>query len=221
MMRDLGRPLSLVADPYPPYQYLADGAVTGVDHDLVTAAFKAVGMRASTRLLAWPLCLQAMQDGTADAIFQITPTPERTEWLRFSRPFRRARTVFYQRADNIIEGFTDVRLGAAPGGYRIGVLEGYNCGEKAIDDRSDKVEAPSAAALLAALRGRDIDFAAIDEGVAQYLLGDERDISPVAGSCVTRPLHLACRRDDPEIVLAFEAGLDAITQSSSPAWTVP
>jgi polar amino acid transport system substrate-binding protein len=119
MHRDICRPLRLVADPYPPYQYLADGAVTGVDHDLVTAAFKAVGLRARTRLLAWPLCLQEMQDGRADAIFQITPTPERMEWLMFSRPFRRARTVFYRRADDLIEGLTNVRLGAAPGGYRL------------------------------------------------------------------------------------------------------
>jgi polar amino acid transport system substrate-binding protein len=210
MYGELDSPLRLVADPYPPYQYTADGEVTGIDHKFISDAFEAVGLRTSTRLLAWSLCLQAMREGVADAIFQITPTRERVEWLRFSLPFRSARTLLYQLADEITDDLKDVRLNAMATEHRIGVLDGFSYGT-VIDDLPGKFEAPSNAALLLALRNHDIAFAVMDEGVAQHLLGGDRDISPVAGFCATRPMHLACRRDAPEIVLAFNAGLETIT----------
>jgi len=34
----------LLADPYPPYQFLDGPAVRGVDHDLIAAAFGEVGL---------------------------------------------------------------------------------------------------------------------------------------------------------------------------------
>lgn len=210
-MIEAGRhlPLRLVADRYPPYQYAVDGQVTGLDQDLVAAAFEAVGLQTATRLLSWSQCLQALRDGAADAIFQITPTPEREGWLAFSRPFRSARTLLYQRHGTVAEEVRSAELPALATELRIGVLEGFSY-DPVIDAILNKVDIPSDTALLAALRTRHVDLAVIDEGVARHLLGGAGDVSPVPGFSVTRPLHLACRREAREIVAAFDAGLDAI-----------
>lgn len=210
MQSDCNGPLHLVADPYPPYQYATRGRVIGRDQEFIAAAFEAVGLRTTTSLLAWSHCLEAMRDGVADAIFQITPTPEREVWLAFSRPFRSARTRLYQRSGWVVEEIREDELSALARKLRMGVLEGFSYGS-VIDEVPSTLRAPSDAALLTALRTRAIDLAVIDEGVAEYLLGDERDILSVPGFCVTRPLHLACRHDSREIVVAFDAGVDAIS----------
>ncbi|HEX7300849.1 MAG TPA: transporter substrate-binding domain-containing protein [Solirubrobacteraceae bacterium] len=199
----------VVADPYPPYQYAEDGEVRGHDHELVVAAFAAVGLRATTQLLAWPECLQSLRDGAADAIFQITPTPEREHWLVFSRPFRSARTLLYQRPGTISRPIRVDELPALATQMRVGVLEGFSY-DPVIDGAPAALAAPSDGALLMALRDAVVDLAVVDEGVAEHLLDGTGDAAPVPGFTVTRPLHLACRRADRAIVEAFDAGLTAI-----------
>jgi ABC-type amino acid transport substrate-binding protein len=198
----------LVADPYPPYQWADGGTLVGLDHDLVVAAFAAAGRRAETRLLPWTACLAAMRDGSADAIFQITPTSERATWLAFSRPFRSARTLLY-----VPSGTPRARSAAGPHAidrsWRLAVLEGFRYGG-AIDEHPRKVERSTDVQLLAALRAEEADAAVLDAGVAEHLLDGDDDIAAMPGFVVDRPLHLAARRDVAGVIEAFEAGLDSI-----------
>jgi ABC-type amino acid transport substrate-binding protein len=199
--------LRLVADPYPPYQYARGGGVEGLDHALVTAAFDAAGHRARTDLTSWEECLEAVRDGFADAIYQITPTPEREEWLAFSVPFRQARSVLYRRRGEGPGEVADAELGAVASRRRLGALAGFSYG-RVVDAVADKVEFGSDAELLAGLSEGKVDLAIVDSGVAAHLLGEDSDLEAVLGFAATRPLHLACRRDRIEIVQAFDAGLE-------------
>lgn len=203
------RLMRLVADPYPPYQYAAGGQVRGLDQVLIAGAFEAVGLRAETRLLTWSQCLEAMRDGTADAIFQITPTPERERWLAFSRPFRAARTLLYRRRDTIVPDAAPADFPTLAAELRVGVLEGFSYGS-VVDAAPAALAAPSDDALLAALRDGVVDVAVLDQGVARHLLNGTRELVAVPGFCVTRALHLACRSEDRAFVDAFDSGLAAI-----------
>jgi polar amino acid transport system substrate-binding protein len=201
--------LRLVADPYPPYQYARGGVVEGLDHALVTAAFAATGQEARTDLAGWEECLEAVRDGFADAIYQITPTPEREEWLAFSAPFRQARSVLYRRRGDGPGKLADAELGTVASSRRFGALAGFSYG-RVVDAVPGKIEFSSDAELLAALREKSVDLAIVDSGVATHLLGEESDLEPVFGFAATRPLHLACRHDRAEIIRAFDTGLERL-----------
>lgn len=201
--------LRLVADPYPPYQHARDGVVEGLDHAVVTAAFGAAGMQAHTDLLGWEECLEALRDGSADAIYQITPTPEREGWLAFSAPFRQARSVLYRRRGEGPEEVGEEALAALGDRYRLGALAGFSYGPT-VDSLGERIEFGGDSDLLHGLRQRQVDLAIVDEGVAAHLLGADDSLEPVPGFAASRPLHLACRRDRPEIVAAFDEGLARI-----------
>jgi polar amino acid transport system substrate-binding protein len=201
--------LRLVADPYPPYQYLKGGAVHGLDHALVTAAFAAAGLEARTELAAWDECLGAVRDGSADAIFQITPNAERTEWMAFSRHFRESRTVLYGRRGEWPEGVGEQGLASLAGGSRLGALSGFSYGPQ-VDEAPVAVRYPSDAQLLDSLLHGDVDLGLIDAGVAAHLRGGDQRLEQLEGFAATRPLHLACRADRAQIVRDFDRGLAEI-----------
>ena len=71
--------VQLVADPYPPYQFSENETICGVDHDVIVAAFREVGLETMTTLLPWNECLSRVRGGEADGIFQIQRSPERDE----------------------------------------------------------------------------------------------------------------------------------------------
>lgn len=204
MSSPLSARVRLVADPYPPYQYASAGTVEGLDQDLVIAAFAAAGIAAETELLGWEDCLTALRGGAADALFQITPTAERRQWLAFSAPFREARTLLYRRrGERPVELEGD--LAATALGRRLGALAGFSYGAE-IDAVAGKVELDSDAELLGALRRGVLDLAVVDEGVATHLLAGDAAIEPVPGFAQTRPLHLACLREREDVVRSFDRG---------------
>lgn len=55
--------VQLVADPYPPYQYMEGGTVKGVDHDIIAAAFAEYGILTIARLLPWDDCIRLLVAG--------------------------------------------------------------------------------------------------------------------------------------------------------------
>jgi polar amino acid transport system substrate-binding protein len=142
-MSPQARTVRLVADPYPPYQFEEKGQVRGIDQDTIGEALRALGLRASTTLLTWNQCLQWMQDGKADGVYQMAPTPEREKLLLFSTRLH---------------------------GHTLGILAGYSYGA-GIDalPTSLKMELASQEALARALAEGRVDAILMDQGVAGYL----------------------------------------------------
>lgn len=202
----------MVADPYPPYQYEEEGEVRGIDQAVITAAFEVHAVAAETRLLPWKDCLEWVEQGKADGIFQILPTPEREKLFLFSDRLRTEKTLLFRRSG---------RPGAAAGmgvrdpfrGQRLGVLEGYSYGP-AIDRlrETDKVERQSQEDLIQALAAGEVDLILVDAGAAAYLTGKLgiRGTEPVSGYEITRALHVAFRRQHAEIARVFNSGLAAV-----------
>jgi polar amino acid transport system substrate-binding protein len=205
--------LRLVADPYPPYQYACSGELDGFDYELVTAAFAAAGLETETQLMVWEECLESLRAGESDALFQITPTPEREEWMAFSTPFREARSVIYRRRGAIPEGLED-GLETVATGRRFGALAGFSYG-RSVDPIPHKIAFDSDQELLGALRRGVVDLAIVDEGVAAHLHDGDDAIEPIPGFAETRPLHVGCLREREEVVRAFDLGLDRIGVTAS------
>jgi polar amino acid transport system substrate-binding protein len=208
------RRVRMVADPYPPYQYEEGGQVRGADQELIAAAFRFHGMATETRLLPWKQCLQWMQSGKADGIFQILPNPEREKLFLFSDRLRTERTALFRPSAGRLPGSAGGAADRVPfRGQRLGVLEGYSYGPEA--DRLpaiQKAEYQSQEALLQALAAGEVGLALMDAGLAAYLVKrlGVRGIEPVPGYEIARPLHAAFRRDRPDIVELFNSGLEAV-----------
>lgn len=202
--------VTLVADPYPPYQYEENNTVRGIDHDVIAAAFREHNMETQTRLSPWEVCIQLMEMKKADGIFQITPTPERERMFLFSQPLRTARTVFFRKTGAPVRFHKEVEMLPQLKKYKLGVLAGYSY-NPIIDSLREpvKTEVKSQEMLLGGLLRGEFDLAMMDLGVASYLMERMRidGIERVEGYQITRRLHVAFQRDLGELVTLFNAGL--------------
>jgi polar amino acid transport system substrate-binding protein len=207
------RTVRLVADPYPPYQFEEKGKVRGIDQDTIGEALRARGLRASTTLLPWNQCLQWMQDGKADGIFQIAPNPEREKQFLFSTQLRVERTVLLQSGAGSLAVRDPARIEEELRGRTLGILAGYSY-DAGIDalPASLKMELASQEALVRALAEGRVDAILMDQGVADYLtrkLGLQ-PMERIKSYELRRPLHVAFQRGEEEIARLFNAGLEEI-----------
>jgi polar amino acid transport system substrate-binding protein len=205
----------LVADPYPPYQFELAGRVVGCDYELVVGAFESAGLLTTVRLLPWHACLAEIGHGRADGIFQIVRTPERDGQLRFSRPFRIARTLVYQRRGTFDRFASLADLESAAAAHPVGVLRGFSY-DPLIDRLAARarIEVDTHEDLIRGLADASFDLALLDVGVATQLigaLGVDR-IESVPGVEIARELCLAVRPPLQQVLEAFESGLDELRE---------
>lgn len=210
--------VTLVADPYPPYQYEEGGAIKGIDADLIAFAFQAIGYDVQVGLLPWEECLRQLDAGKADGIFQITCTPEREERYVFSDLLRTAETAFFARSNQAIQLSKTVDLREQLESLTLGVLSGYSY-DPAIDslDPTTKMEVDDQEDLLLGLKEKRFDLAVMDVGVATFL-ADKLGISGikrVEGFAVTRKLHVALRPERRDLVRPFNAQLEKLKEQGT------
>jgi polar amino acid transport system substrate-binding protein len=200
----------LVADPYPPYQYLESGEVAGVDHDLIQSAFRVHNLDIDVSLYPWDRCLQLIESAEADGLFQIQPTPEREKQFIFSDPLRIAQTVFLQNVSNPIDLAQYDTLSRILDKHNLGLVKDYSYHPE-IDDlrHQNKVMVSSQEALLKGISKNDFELALMDRGVAEYLSGTLgiTNVSIGAGFEIERRLHVAFRKGLVDIVRLFNSGL--------------
>ncbi|MEM2122065.1 MAG: transporter substrate-binding domain-containing protein [Candidatus Bathyarchaeia archaeon] len=205
----------IVADPYPPYQYIDRGRILGLDHDLVVNAFKTSGLDVRIELHPWDECIRMLDNGVADAIFQIVKTPERERKYLFSDLLRKAVTVLLYKSNVPHFGLNiDSKIERQLRGLRLGLVKGYSYGAP-IDDLKGivKVEVDGQEDLLTGLVDGRFDAALIDRGVSIYLidkLGFKGKLEEVKGFTITRELYLAFRRDKVSLLKSFNEGLKRI-----------
>ena len=210
--------ITLVADPYPPYQYEEGGAIKGIDADLIAFAFQAIGYDVQVGLLPWEECLRQLDAGKADGIFQITCTPEREKRYVFSDLLRTAETAFFALSNQVIQLSETVDLREQLESLTLGVLSGYSY-DPAIDslDPTTKVQVDRQEDLLLGLKEKRFDLAVMDVGVAAFL-ADKLGISGikrVEGFAVTRKLFVAFRPACKDLVVQFNTGLKKLNRQGA------
>ena len=120
-------PIRFAPDPaFPPFEFVdGNGNAAGITPDLLALLSQRLGIPITTaRFATWAEVLAGVRDGRADALGTLTRTPEREEFLLFSRPYLSVPTVlFVRRDDRTIRSLADCR------GRRVGVVEGYGAHE--------------------------------------------------------------------------------------------
>ena len=213
------RVVTLVADPFPPYQYMEGSQVTGLDYEIIINSFRNQNIKASVALRPWDECIQSMDQALADGIFQIAKTPERERRFLFSDLLRIAKTLLYCNKARPVTLDESGTLAEQLRKTTIATVRGYSYGPE-FDGLQGISRMPlnSHQDALLELSARNVDLAIIDQGVAVHLidrlrLGDT--LQEVANFEINRPLLVAFQKAAPQIRKIFNRGLDQVRRNGT------
>ena len=212
-----GRPVTAVADPWPPY--LEEGsAKSGLAADITRAAFATQGYELRVELMPWARAEAGVRSGTYDLLLDTWMTIRRREYLAFSQPYAVSEIKFIKRKGDPFEfmGLNSLR------GKTVGTIAGYGYNDAFLDSplfaRDETTDLMSNIRKL--LRGR-IDLTLEDELVAKSIIAEsspaflgEIEFTKVALS--SNPLYVAPGLANPrhaELIEAFDRGLAAIREN--------
>lgn len=219
--RDLPPELRLASDVWPPFTDVPGKARVALE--LVQTALLRSGTPVRSRIdPEFSSVLAGLRDGSLEGCAALWRTPEREEFLLYSRPYLENRLVL------VGLGGTDVsaRSFSALSGRRIALVEGYAYGEaveSAEAGRPEFVRGMSVRENLERLVAGEVDLVLADELLAHHLyeLNPERaEATFVVGrnALVSRSLHFAVRRDVPDaegIIARFDAQLGQMLTSGA------
>lgn len=211
-------------DDWLPYAGLEDGAPHGLGVDLVRAALRAAGVRHRLEPLPYARCMALTRSGRLDGCFNTSRDASlEADFLWHATPLYRARILVFAPAARPAParplGVTDLL------GRRVAVTNGYTYGDEF--DLAAGIQRQVAGNDLGGLRmllaGR-ADYALVFEQVARHLEQRHRRelggrIRPV-GFIKEMALYVSfsrARPDSPDVVAAFNRGMDAIARDGTRA----
>lgn len=161
-----GKPLTLVADTWPPYidRNLPEN---GMAAEIVSTALKRAGYDTNIQIENWLRVLEGGELGFFDGIVAAWKTPAREESFVFSNPYYRNRVVLVKHRSGQFK-FSEVPVSQ---GLVAGYVEGYAYNEK-LKRPGNIILVPSNHVLqnLLKLQSGQIDLTLGDEGVIRHLL---------------------------------------------------
>lgn len=72
---------------WPPYEYVEDGRVSGQTKLYMDEIGRLTGLEFATDTRPWDQVVESQKDGNATALFAVAKTPERLEFMDFTRPY--------------------------------------------------------------------------------------------------------------------------------------
>ena len=95
---------------YPPFEYLEDGKVAGLDADIVELISKKTGIKYEWKNMNFDGLIPALQTKKIDvAIAGMSITPERAKAVNFSIPYLTSNVTFIANKNNPIKGEEDLK----------------------------------------------------------------------------------------------------------------
>ena len=169
----LSLPLRVAAESFPPFSYLLDGQVQGLDFELARTVLSGLGLSLQLSILPWKRALLDIEAGELDAVLGVSRggLNEREEMLAFpDEPLSTAFSQFYFRSDRpfVFDGLFTLK------GKRVAVLAGYRHPPD-FSAAAYFVREPSATheqSLRKLLAGR-VDLALVHGAVGEYLIRRE------------------------------------------------
>lgn len=161
-------PLPIVFEEYPPYEYVEDGEVKGINMDIIREAFKRMGIKPFFEPRPWKRAIYELKNGEILALSSGFRTKEREEFAVFSEGAglgMETNCVIALSVSGLkIESLEDLR------GLRIGVVRDYVYGEQFESMTGlNKIKAASADQLLRMLLSQRMDVLVGNKTVFKFL----------------------------------------------------
>ena len=201
------KPLVMVTEPgFPPYEYVENGEVVGVDIDICRAIASELGRPLVVVSTNFNAIIPMLMQGNADiAAAGLTVTAERKEVLDFSLSYATSGIVFISRKG---EEYKDA---ASAKGKRIGVQAGTTSDQYCVEEvgvTPTRFDTPGQAAE--ALKAGKVDLLIVDIDPARNIAG--RDDSLVISSellCMEE-FAIALKKGQPELLASINGALEAM-----------
>ncbi len=201
-------------DPdYPPFDRIAaNGRYEGMGADYCRLLADRLGVRFEVvQGLDWQGVLAGVRNGAVDMVPVVTPTPERRQYLFFTRPYLRYPLVIVtRRSAPPVAGLHDFT------GRRLGVVRGYATVE-ILRQRFPQIEpyvVPDVLAGLLAVSTGQVGGFLTDLAVALYLAAEHAitNVVPAAPAGIRQPgFSMGVRRDWPLLVSILDKALSSVT----------
>lgn len=159
--------VTLVYEDYPPYEFTKDGALVGIDVDIIREAAKRAGVNPVFNEVPWKRAMEEVRTGKVDAIFSLFKTDERMEFLHFpslSLSSEKNVAVVAKGSGKSVKSLDDLK------GMTVGVVVDYAYGgefdsmELTRDESSDNVQ------MLKKLAKGRTDVAVINQRLLSHLV---------------------------------------------------
>jgi PAS domain S-box-containing protein len=197
----------------PPFEQIrADDVAAGIVPELLDLVARNLGTTIRTvRFASWTECLEGVRRGDADLLGLVRPTPERLEFLAFTRPYLDVQNVlFVNRAAIPARGL------AGLGGRRVGVVRSYAEYDWLRTGYPEVIAVPVTTTRegLMMLALGQIEGMVDTLQVGQYLIAENAltQLRALPEVLNTTPNHLAVARGHARLLGILQKGLDSLTE---------
>ncbi len=204
---------------YPPFEFIAeDETYTGMTFDYVRLVSKSLGIEMKVVPgLSWEENISGMKEKRLDILPTVIGTPERSEFMNFSRPHMKFPTVVFTRLDfPLIAGMDDLA------GRRLALVNGYAVTEHIETEYPAipflPVETPLAA--LRAVANGEVEATVMNLAVGTHLIRSHNlaNLKVAAPADIDLPgLSFGVREDWPELTSIIDKVLASITPEEQAA----
>lgn len=184
------------ADPYPPYQFVENGEIKGIDYEVVRDIINSMGYIGVFVIQEWSIIEELFNQKRLDVAFQVTKTPEREKkWVFSSEKLRDAKEVIVSfekcRYDfNNLKEFVEY---VKQEHLKLGVMKGYRYGEP-IDSlpMNLKREHSTIDEMLSSVNSGTICYGIVDLGIAKFFIKRKglANIKVLENLNITRTLYV-------------------------------
>ena len=189
--------LKLVSDTWPPFT--GDQPGSAVASDLVREALNRIEVASGTTIMDFSEAMRGIESGTYDGSAALWKTPEREEFLIFSRPYLENRLILVGRKGSDVGALSVADLA----GKKVALVEGYAYGDE-ISGASNVefVNGKNDQHNLERLLSGEVDYMLVDDLLIHYIAENQPEevakylevgLIPMGN----RFLHFAIRRDYP------------------------
>lgn len=190
---------------YPPFEYLEDGKVCGLDADIISAVAQKLNIQYKWSNTNFDGLIPALQTKKMDAVIAgMSITPERAKAVNFSIPYLSSNVAFIANKSNPINGIED--LENKNYGAELGTTK-----ETAARKIKGATVTPfsSNTGALVALKSGKIDGIVLDESVAVKFVENNPELIFV-GALEGEPKAIAFNKDDIELMEKFNKALQEL-----------
>ena len=151
---------------YPPFEYKADGKVTGFDMELIAAVADRMGAKLEVEDITFGDLISAVKDNKVDAVISgMEGTDARAKDLTFCDPYieKAGYSILKNAGDDSIRGWEDLS------GKVVGTQAGTRHTELSVDFGAERVQAfDEKENVIRALKDGRVEAAVLDTPVAAY-----------------------------------------------------
>ena len=199
---------------FPPYEYVENGEIVGIDAEIAAAIAKELGMDFRIENMEFGSIITAVQSGKVDiGVAGMTVTDERLESVNFSTPYATGVQVVIVTEDSAITSVDDL---FDVGGFAIGVQDATTGDIYASGDIADKglgtVEryAMGADAVQALISGK-IDCVIIDNEPAKAFVAANEGLKILDTEYITEDYAIAISKKNTKLLEDINAALEKLT----------